>query len=1182
MPENESQFDPRIGPLVDQLLERARKGDAPDLAEYEEKYPELADELRDLYETLFLMEGLGEAKSSPAAVRPPENNSNAPRTLGEFTIVREIGRGGMGIVYEAVQESLKRHVAVKVLPHSTVLSNEQLQRFQREARAAGSLKHKNIVPVFEVGEENGLHFYVMQYIDGRPLDNVLSQVRLRESTHAKKESASPADQPEFSSTVEFHANHDATVKLERNQQTSPSQIQNKQPTLTDSNSTSQFTSSSHQKYFRRIAELGADIAHALDYAHSEGVLHRDIKPSNLLMDGNDQIWITDFGLAKAGDDDLTSTGDLVGTLRYMPPERLSGWSDPRSDVYSLGLTLYEMATLQPAFQSNDRVELLKNLQYDEPIRPRKLAPQIPRDLETIILKSIAKEPQGRYASSRLLAEDLQRFLDGKPIRAERVTLFKRFQLWYRRQPFVAALSGAVLLLLLTVAIVSTVFAIQMNDRLGEVIDANQAADCRLFDAYLSQAQASRYSSKSGRRFQAIEAITKASHLLHLASPTQRQTLRNEFIACLSLDDVQVDIHHPTNITEADGIQVGFDSAITRFADLNEEKQVQLIDLQTGEALQTFPQVWASAQQLMIRLSPCGTRIGLLGVTAAGESKLYLLDALSGKVLFERKHAWETLQPLCFSKDGKQVAFCADMDILVVDVLSGKLLYSAETRFRAQSVEFLNDEHLLVNELIGYQIFASGKLLHERWAPIGQMRATSASPDENHFAFSDNDGKIRIAHPESLVTGNVDNWVVHRALGSGHYLSTTHLSFHPTRPYLISTGYDAKSRIWDANSGTEIISIDERGIQFSASGELIGFSNKKDGVGRLQFAASETCVQLREYNGEKMSSIVSLAFSQDGKYLVTVSQQPNGLALWDLQTGQLLERLEIDEIIRSATFDPNDSSQLLITKTPGNADGPQGGIEVCRITQTATQLGSRRHQIKRIKSIKPAGFFHDTAFVNAGKSIIVGIDDENDQAWLATWTWPELKSVNSADRHYWTEYMSNSQDGKLIACSGHAINWLTVTDMESGELVMHKQNAFDDGSMETGIKSCFSHDGNLLAVSESKQITIYSTENWTALGTIPRVGQGVGSVSFSPDNQYLAVAHLNYVGLYTTTNESFTEVAKLQTAVPQQISGISLNENPTLIFGPSSRYLAVGTTENSTQLWDLKLLREKLSAIDLDW
>jgi hypothetical protein len=202
-------------------------------------------------------------------------------------------------------------------------------------------------------------------------------------------------------------------------------------------------------YFRAAARLALQAAEGLAHAHAQGVLHRDVKPSNLLLDARGTLWITDFGLAKADDsDDLTGTGDLVGTLRYMAPERLRGEGDARADVYSLGLTLYELLTLRPAFDATNRERLREQVTSSDPPLPRRLNPEVPRDLETVVLKAIARDPAHRYQTPAAMAEDLKRFVEDRPVRARRVSEAERLWRWCRRNPLPASLVAGIVLVFL--------------------------------------------------------------------------------------------------------------------------------------------------------------------------------------------------------------------------------------------------------------------------------------------------------------------------------------------------------------------------------------------------------------------------------------------------------------------------------------------------------------------------------------------------------------------------------------------------------------------------------------------------------------------------------------------------------------------------------------------------------------
>jgi serine/threonine-protein kinase len=334
----------------------------------------------------------------------------------------------------------------------------QLERFRREARAVGRLHHPNIVPVFGVGEQEGTHFYAMEFIPGQSLDRVLQDVgRLRADGTAGGESDPPltpgSDIARGLRTGAFTGprRQAAPAAVPASPVPTAESAPNRESGEAGSpgaGSTSGLAQLTEIQYFRSVARVGVQVAEALDYAHRQGVLHRDIKPSNLLLDAQGTAWVTDFGLAKAdGADDLTQIGEIVGTLRYMAPERFSGWSDTRSDVYGLGVTLYEMLTLRPAFADTDRVRLMECVTREEPPRPRRLDPRIPRDLETIVCKAMAKEPAERYRTAGELSEDLRLFLGDRPIRARRSSGPERSWRWCRRNPAVAVLLATLALAL---------------------------------------------------------------------------------------------------------------------------------------------------------------------------------------------------------------------------------------------------------------------------------------------------------------------------------------------------------------------------------------------------------------------------------------------------------------------------------------------------------------------------------------------------------------------------------------------------------------------------------------------------------------------------------------------------------------------------------------------------------------
>jgi serine/threonine protein kinase len=371
-----------------------------------------------------------------------------PERIGDYRLLREIGRGGMGVVYEAEQLSLGRHVALKVLSGDSLTNPTYLERFRREAKAAARLHNPNIVPVFGVGESDGVHYYAMQFIPGEGLDKVLRDLRrLR---------GGPDDLTGGAGTVASVGSESVAQSLLTGRFEDPAAeeltgLYTPEPAPPPSGALS--ATESEAEYCRSVARVGLQVAEALAYAHHQGILHRDIKPSNLLLDCQGTVWVTDFGLAKAEDaDELTRTGDIVGTIRYMAPERFEGESLPQGDVYALGMTLYEMLTLRPAFGDSNRARLIQRILHEEPATPRRFDPRIPRDLETVVLKAIAHDPGRRYATAEEMAEDLRRFLADRPVRARRSWLPERLWRWCRRNPAVASLTAVIGLLLLLVAL----------------------------------------------------------------------------------------------------------------------------------------------------------------------------------------------------------------------------------------------------------------------------------------------------------------------------------------------------------------------------------------------------------------------------------------------------------------------------------------------------------------------------------------------------------------------------------------------------------------------------------------------------------------------------------------------------------------------------------------------------------
>jgi hypothetical protein len=391
--ENPTEREDRLDEAIAGYLEAVDAGRQPAAADWLARYPDLAPELTrflgDQQQVHNLIGSLGTPPldNTPVDGLRPSTASGMLGVFGDYELQQEIARGGMGVVYRAYQVSLKRTVALKMILAGRLASAADVQRFQSEAEAAANLEHPGIVPIYEIGEQDGQHYFTMQFIEGGSL-----------AQHAALFRGAP----------------------------------------------------------RAAARLLATVARAVHHAHLRGILHRDLKPGNILLDDQLQPHLTDFGLARRlhGGPGLTRTGIAVGTPGYMAPEQAYGPSGAitiAADICSLGAILYELLCGRPPYRADSPLATLRQMLEREPDRPRALDPHIDRDLETICLKCLDREPARRYASALELADDLERFLRNEPVRARRVSPVQRFWRWCRRRPLTAALAAALLLALTAAA-----------------------------------------------------------------------------------------------------------------------------------------------------------------------------------------------------------------------------------------------------------------------------------------------------------------------------------------------------------------------------------------------------------------------------------------------------------------------------------------------------------------------------------------------------------------------------------------------------------------------------------------------------------------------------------------------------------------------------------------------------------
>jgi serine/threonine protein kinase/tetratricopeptide (TPR) repeat protein len=439
-------FDPALGDLFEEVTRGIQAGDPVDVEQLAAEHPAWSEMIRELFPALVGVARAGKAVADSAL--PDEFDAEGRPRFGDFRILRELGRGGMGIVYEAEQLSIARRVALKVMSPAAALDVRARQRFQLEAQVAGLLSHPRIVPVHVVGSLDGVPYYAMQFVEGGSLAELIAELRgLVDRGVDAGTGACWGDSPSALALGLLSGRFAPPARQaegDRPRAQSP---------VSEALSVKAVPSIERQAYIRTVVRLGVQAAEALGHAHDQGIVHRDVKPANLLLDLRGDLWVADFGMADVqGDAGLTMTGDLPGTLRYMSPEQATGKRslvDRRSDIYALGATLYELLTLQSAVAGSDRHEMLRRIGEEEPTPVRRLNPSVSVDLATIVTKSLSKDPACRYETAWKLADDLGRFLDGRPISARPVGPLALSWRWCRRKPVQASLSAGLILAVIT-------------------------------------------------------------------------------------------------------------------------------------------------------------------------------------------------------------------------------------------------------------------------------------------------------------------------------------------------------------------------------------------------------------------------------------------------------------------------------------------------------------------------------------------------------------------------------------------------------------------------------------------------------------------------------------------------------------------------------------------------------------
>jgi eukaryotic-like serine/threonine-protein kinase len=986
----------------------AHAGQAPDPQEWLARHPGLAPELAEFLADRAHLERV----AAPLYAGLPPAVAGG-RTFAGYEILEEVGRGGMGVVYKARQTSLNRPVALKMILAGQLASPADVQRFRQEAENAGHLDHPNIVPIYEVGECDGQHFFSMKLIEGPSLVEKIS--------HKGAKGAKADEGP----------------------------------------------SSLHS--LRLCAKLLTTVARAVQYAHQRGILHRDLKPANILLDAQGQPHVTDFGLAKRveGDSALTQSGAVVGTPSYMAPEQAAGEKrlTTAADVYSLGAVLYELLTGRPPFRAEKPLDTLLQLRTQEPPRPRALNPRLDRDLETICLKCLEKDPQRRYGSAEALADDLERWLHGEPIRARPVGRAERVWRWCRRNPALAAAVGVVTAALVAVTALATAFAAHQAEVAEKVRKEKQQAEAAL---------------RESKRLSALMALDHglrlceedvARGMLWLArglevAPADDAGLQRALRTNLAAWGRQLHAlrgyaeygHADYLLFSADGrlaVTAGRDRA-------NRKAEVRLWEADTGKPLGP---AWEHGKPLeSLALSPDGRAVLLgsndgtarlwdartgkplgpplqhdkhsincLAVTPEGKALLAgmfaaefrLWDAVAGKPLGARLRHGDEVRAGAFSRDGKRFLTLSDWrSVLWWDTGTGKVLGGApwpgvevqvaafspdgktvltggrgEARFWkvgtreplgvslryqgiAEALAFSGDgkraltasrrEHLDQFE-IRHWIVEMGKPLGPPLRQEGPLVAVTFRPDGRTFLTATaapfaRGWAVRLWEPApGLALGATD---ADDPLAEFHVpLSPIPAAFRPDGKVFATPLFQNAARLWDAATGKPL------GPRLTHAAPVTALAFSPDGNTLLTWDAERTVCRWDAATGKHLGhqTFVSegpegawATFSPNGRTVLVRSLQ--SARLWDVATGKPVgQPLQPVGEIRNwfdeagvGAFSPD--ARLVLTAGPDAS---------ARLWDAATgkPVGA---------ALKPAGAVHAAAFRPDGKVVVTGGDDETGQ------------------------------------------------------------------------------------------------------------------------------------------------------------------------------------------------------------
>jgi WD40 repeat protein len=912
---------------------------------------------------------------------------------------------------------------------------------------------------------------------------------------------------------------------------------------------------------KAAAKIGLQVARALEYAHRQGTLHRDIKPSNILVDGLGTAWVTDFGLAKAAEDeDLTRSGDLVGTLRYMAPERLRGKADARSDVYALGLTLYELLSLRAAFDGTDHDQLIYQVMQTEPPRVCRLVPSLSRDLETIVHKAIEKNPDDRYQTAAMMAEDLRCFLEDQPIGARRVGSTERIARWARRNPWLAGLCLAVVVLLAVIAVGASVAAIHLQRKneqvmtyLGKALEAETNERRRLAESLLAEARASRRRTGAGRRSEALAALNEARELV--TNPDRRRELRDEAVACLALTDLELRRWRDEFHGDRAGLDVDFEFA--RYARGLTEGEISLRDATDDRELARLP--GSGARPAIVRFSPDGRLLAVKYEKAKiGWVELCVWD-LEKRSPILRVADGVTDDALDFRPDSEVLASGrSDGSISFFDLKTGREFRREELGRVAAAVRFdSTGRRLAVAHPPTTPQADSGPWVEIVSASERGKRIVYTLPEGTFDVQWQPDGQVLAA---GGLGGNIylldaEQRRPMRVL-AGHFGAVVSLTFHPDGSLLASGSWDGSLRLWHVNTGEELLRTPMPycyNLRFSRNGRSLGPGCDGPSFWFWDVTPATSCRRISALGGAETVTW-GISFHPEADLLASAGH--GGVRLVAPRRGQVLAFLNLPGT-QDAFFDADGRS--LITS------GRSG------LLRWPLKLGFSTTEESRLGPAQPLGLARGLptgrgCSALGGTLMAIAIDRELGQALVEDRSRPGRRV--KVQGHPGLERVALSPDGRWLATGTWRGTGVKIWDAQSGEL--ERSLAVEDSA-----DVVFSPDGKRLVTSSGNEFSFWDVGTWNKVLSVARENAGgmPGKLAFSPSDRLAAL---------TRTRDMIELIDPANGRKIATLESPDLRLASSLGFSPDGALLAVTYHTNSIRIWDLEDLRRGLAKLDLDW